>query len=38
MRRDDCVLHASGEIALGPDFGDFGVPTIQFTLRLPGAH
>lgn len=38
LRRDDCVLHDSGEIALGPDFGDFAVPTIRFTLALPGAR
>lgn len=34
LRRDDCVLHDSGEIALGADFGDWSVPTIQFTLKL----
>jgi class 3 adenylate cyclase len=34
LRREDCVLHDSGEIALGPDFGDFSVPTIQFALKL----
>lgn len=34
LRRDDCVLHDSGEIALGADFGDWSVPTIQFELRL----
>jgi len=34
LRRDECVLHQDGELALGPDFGDFSVPTIQFTLML----
>lgn len=34
LRRDDCVLHADGEIALGPEFEDFSVPTIQFALLL----
>jgi adenylate cyclase len=34
LRREDCVLHDSGEIALGPDFGDWSVPTIQFALKL----
>ena len=34
LRREDCVLHDSGEIALGADFGDFSVPTIQFALKL----
>lgn len=33
LRRDDCVLHDSGEIALGADFGDWSVPTIQFALK-----
>jgi class 3 adenylate cyclase len=34
LRREDTVLHDNGEIALGPDFGDFSVPTIQFSLKL----
>lgn len=34
LRRDECVLHDSGEIALGADFGDWSVPTIQFALKL----
>lgn len=34
LRRDHCVLHDSGEIALGTDFGDWSVPTIQFALKL----
>jgi adenylate cyclase len=33
LRRDHCVLHDSGEIALGTDFGDWSVPTIQFALK-----
>jgi class 3 adenylate cyclase len=34
LRRDDCVLHDGGEIALGPRFGDFSIPTVQFSLTL----
>jgi adenylate cyclase len=34
LRRDDCVLHDGGEIALGPEFGDFSIPTVQFSLVL----
>ena len=34
LRREECVLHADGELTLGPDFGDFSVPTLQFTLML----
>ena len=34
LRRDHCVLHDSGEIALGADFGDWSVPTIQFALKM----
>jgi adenylate cyclase len=33
LRRDDCVLHAGGEIALASEFGDFTLPTIQFELK-----
>jgi adenylate cyclase len=34
LRRNECVLHDSGEIALGPDFGDWSVPTVRFELKL----
>lgn len=34
LRREECVLQADGEIALGPDFGDFSVPTILFALQV----
>ena len=34
LRRDDCVLHDGGEIALGPQFGDFSIPTVQFSLLM----
>jgi adenylate cyclase len=34
LRRDDCVLHADGELALGPAFADLAVPTIGFTLAV----
>ncbi|MCC2635127.1 MAG: adenylate/guanylate cyclase protein [Ramlibacter sp.] len=33
LRRDDCVLHSSGEIALAADFGDFTTPTVMFELK-----
>jgi hypothetical protein len=32
LRRDDCVLHGRGEIALGAPFSDFSVPTVSFQL------
>jgi len=32
LRRDECVLHGKGEIALGAPFSDFTVPTVSFTL------
>jgi adenylate cyclase len=32
LRRDDCVLHGSGEIALGAPFDDFTAPTVRFRL------
>lgn len=35
LRRDECVLHDGGEIALAADFSDWSVPTIQFELRMP---
>jgi adenylate cyclase len=34
LRRDECVLHDSGEIALGPDFTDWSLPTVRFELKL----
>jgi class 3 adenylate cyclase len=34
LRREECVLHDSGEIALGPDFGDWSLPTVRFELKL----
>ncbi len=30
LRRDECVLHGEGEIALGASFADFTVPTLSF--------
>ncbi len=32
LRRDEAVLHGSGDIALGANFDDFTVPTVSFTL------
>ena len=31
LRRDECQLHAAGEIALGMPFSDISVPTVQFS-------
>jgi adenylate cyclase len=30
LRREECVLHGAGELALGAPFADISVPTIQF--------
>lgn len=35
LRRSECVLHGSGDIALGAPFDDFTVPTVSFTLIEP---
>jgi adenylate cyclase len=32
LRREDCVLHGKGEIALGTSFADFGSPTLKFNV------
>jgi adenylate cyclase len=32
LRREECVLHGRGEIALGAPFSDFSVPTVSFGL------
>jgi len=32
LRREECVLHGKGEIALGAPFSDFTVPTVSFNL------
>ncbi|MDO9359433.1 MAG: adenylate/guanylate cyclase domain-containing protein [Polaromonas sp.] len=37
LRRQDCVLHGQGEIALGAGFEDFSVPTISFELASTAA-
>lgn len=34
LRREECVLHGEGEIALGAPFSDFSVPTVSFRLSL----
>jgi adenylate cyclase len=31
LRRDDCQLHAAGEIALGMPFNDISSPTVHFS-------
>lgn len=33
LRREECVLHGSGLIALGASFADVTVPSIQFAIR-----
>lgn len=32
LRREECVLHGSGEIALGASFSDLTVPTVRFSI------
>ena len=32
LRREECVLHGSGEIALGASFSDATVPTVKFSV------
>ena len=32
LRREECVLHGTGEIALGASFADVSVPTVQFSV------
>jgi adenylate cyclase len=36
LRREECVLHDQGEIALAPGFEDLMVPTINFSLSIRG--
>lgn len=33
LRREECVLHGKGELALGASFSDVSVPTVAFTIR-----
>ena len=37
LRRQDCMLHGKGEIALGAGFEDFSVPTLSFEVASPAA-
>jgi adenylate cyclase len=37
LRRDDCQLHATGEIALGMPFNDISGPTVRFSFSQPPA-
>jgi hypothetical protein len=30
LRRDECVLHGQGEIALGTPFSDVSAPVVSF--------
>ena len=32
LRREECVLHGKGEIALGSSFADLSAPTVSFTV------
>ena len=36
LRRDDCQLHGTGEIALGMPFNDISAPTVQFSFSPQG--
>jgi adenylate cyclase len=33
LRREECVLHGHGELALGAAFSDISVPTVRFEVR-----
>jgi predicted component of type VI protein secretion system len=33
LRREECVLHGHGEMALGASFADASVPTVFFKIR-----
>jgi hypothetical protein len=33
LRRDECVLHGHGEIALGTPFGEISAPVVRFVVR-----
>jgi hypothetical protein len=33
LRREECVLHGIGELALGASFADVSVPTVTFSVR-----
>ncbi|WP_294766658.1 adenylate/guanylate cyclase domain-containing protein [uncultured Rhodoferax sp.] len=33
LRREECVLHGKGELALGASFFDISAPTVAFTVR-----
>jgi class 3 adenylate cyclase len=33
LRREECVLHGNGELALGAPFADSSVPTVKFRVR-----
>ena len=34
LRRDDCLLHGQGEVALGVPFNDLSAPTVVFSLSV----
>jgi class 3 adenylate cyclase len=38
LRREECVLHGSGEIGLGAPLGDFSAPTIAFNTSGGGVQ
>jgi len=35
LRREECVLHGRGEIALGSSFADLSAPTLRFSVSRP---
>lgn len=37
LRRSECILHSTGEIALGASFSDFSAPVVAFHVGAPGA-
>lgn len=38
LRRDECQLHGTGEIALGVPLGDVSAPTVSFAINTAGAQ
>ena len=37
LRRSQCILHSTGEVALGAPFSDFSAPVVAFDVRVNGA-
>ncbi|MFT3776893.1 MAG: FHA domain-containing protein [Ottowia sp.] len=37
LRRSQCILHSTGEVALGASFSDFSAPVVAFDVRVDNA-